>query len=1137
MWVVTGPFDGQVPNEVGFQKSKLLKSGKSYFIGRKSACDLVVNHKKVSHDHGQLIVGEFTPDNVANIDFTSTLRILNSKNKTMRILREGVSDGVIVNPGATETLKHDDKLDIVSGLPLTVQWNRICCFESPGSARTPIPIDGCASLGAVQPFLCVLDYTSHSFSSGVHVVRTLHPDITHHLVPSYALTPAHMTSLLSAAQLVKPEWLSELLALSDLNPRESPRALEHAFALPPEGKFRPAFAAALPPALKTFKTWEPNEARLNMLKGYRFVFAGEKGLEIPAGYRDLVKRGGAEYEAFTVTAGVVRWRRTLVRAKALAEEKNEKVIPVADGDAMELALGVDEWGEIASLAKSFEVEFIPPENILQAIASVDTFYVDSVRTSNSQGQGTLETPLPDVVPNTLSGEPSIAPPHAPWATSPKRATSEQPPPAVASLSELPAPEPEIVEVPIRRRLPPRRANRTSPSPGPAGNAVIVGPSPTPGQPPVPPQGDAAPASTQLPTPISQTRKLPPRRRGIDPSSALLSSSSTNPQAPQSQLSQLDKYKALFDASNPDHAPSSETQHGTPGTSTQGTRVGMLSVVPEEETESQLPAGTSRGTKRSRGDVDGGHDGDVVVADGATDAAPPSADTAGGAHRAKRRALDASSVSQPTPAAPASATTSQTRSTQVQRTGPGTGTTTAAAAAAVAGARAKHTTNTPGSKSLVNADNKLDTDENFLKAVNSTKRGKKLEDDFDREFNQLRIAKPKNVDMPAAGAPATAATGVPDPALAPWDAIDDFGDVGIRGNFMVVVEIDVRRGGSARPAPPARTNNDGHPEWAGRLNFKRFKTKNTVAIERKPTIELVVSEENDYGIGNAYWRSAASGSQSYSDVHDITAAHPPPLPNKSKASRTPTKSRGGRAPALLDEDEDEVVEELGLEEADEMEEQDALVAPPLKPPSTSTRSKASARGKAPAAAKPPSKAKAKATKTTTAATAAKTRTTAAKGNGKGKGKGKGKSSPGRTKKAPAATTRPRTTRGKKSALFLSDDESDDEDEDEDEGGGSGEGEMDEIDEIDELDESAAVVAMELGAVEEEEDVRATVDNDDDERVDAGMTSTLRSTAGTQSRREAMRAAKKRAAAAMGGADDDSDDAVFKGFGSKKRGRVR
>jgi hypothetical protein len=182
-------------------------------------------------------------------------------------------------------------------------------------------------------------------------VRTLHPEITHHLVPSCALTPGHMISLLSAAQLVKPEWLSELIALSTLNPQESTRALEHNFSLPPESKFRPGFAAALPQTYKTLKTWQPNEARLNMLKGYRFVFVGEKGLEIPAGYRDLVKRGGAEYESFTVSTGVVRWRKALFRAKTLAEEKNGQVSPVADMDAMELATGAEEWKEFISIAK------------------------------------------------------------------------------------------------------------------------------------------------------------------------------------------------------------------------------------------------------------------------------------------------------------------------------------------------------------------------------------------------------------------------------------------------------------------------------------------------------------------------------------------------------------------------------------------------------------------------------------------------------------------------------------------------------------------------------------------------------------------------------------------------------------------
>ena len=192
---------------------------------------------------------------------------------------------------------------------------------------------------------------SNSFDLGVHVVRTLRPEITHHLVPSCAFTPDHMISLLSAAQLVKPEWLSELIALSTLNPRESTRALEHNFSLPPESKFRPGFAAALPSTYKTLKTWQPNEARLNMLKGYRFVFVGEKGLEIPAGYRDLVKRGGAEYESFTVSTGVVRWRKALFRAKTLAEEKNGKVSPVADIDAMELATGAEEWKEFISIAK------------------------------------------------------------------------------------------------------------------------------------------------------------------------------------------------------------------------------------------------------------------------------------------------------------------------------------------------------------------------------------------------------------------------------------------------------------------------------------------------------------------------------------------------------------------------------------------------------------------------------------------------------------------------------------------------------------------------------------------------------------------------------------------------------------------
>jgi len=52
----------------------------------------------------------------------------------MRILREGVPDGIIVNPGATETLQHDDRVDIVSGLPLT-------CVQTPPSPPSIILIN------------------------------------------------------------------------------------------------------------------------------------------------------------------------------------------------------------------------------------------------------------------------------------------------------------------------------------------------------------------------------------------------------------------------------------------------------------------------------------------------------------------------------------------------------------------------------------------------------------------------------------------------------------------------------------------------------------------------------------------------------------------------------------------------------------------------------------------------------------------------------------------------------------------------------------------------------------------------------------------------------------------------------------
>jgi len=97
---------------------------------------------------------------------------------------------------------------------------------------------------------------------------------------------------------------------------------------------------------------------------------------------------------------------------------------------------------------------------------------------------------------------------------------------------------------------------------------------------------------------------------------------------------------------------------------------------------------------------------------------------------------------------------------------------------------------------------LDTDETFLVALASMKKGKKKEEQTDRDFNSLKIAKPvirnddAEIDMLA------------------WELLPK--NMDIRGNFMVCMEnIQVREG------TQSRRHKYGKPEWVGRPDFKKF----------------------------------------------------------------------------------------------------------------------------------------------------------------------------------------------------------------------------------------------------------------------------------------------------------------------------
>lgn len=268
---------------------------------------------------------------------------------------------------------------------------------------------------------------------------------------------------------------------------------------------------------------------------------------------------------------------------------------------------------------------------------------------------------------------------------------------------------------------------------------------------------------------------------------------------------LKKFKALFEQSDPDKIAQSgveEYRHtqfqGTEQSQTQNessaetqvraAKAVRLAVVTEEEEESasRSAATVSQRTstqtlKRKTRSQD--EDGDVEMV---------SAES--GMPKTKKRAVeDVNAVASAKPessAKPTSTSASKTASKSASKPASFTQST-------------KDSTQSHGS-------GEPDKDEAFLKAVATKKRGKNVDDTFDREFNNLRISKPE-VEV--------------DNQRKEWSVLEEFGDDGdLRGNFMVIVEIDVKTGGE-------RTMRGGESrlDWEGKPDFKKFKKVRTISF--------------------------------------------------------------------------------------------------------------------------------------------------------------------------------------------------------------------------------------------------------------------------------------------------------------------
>lgn len=258
---------------------------------------------------------------------------------------------------------------------------------------------------------------------------------------------------------------------------------------------------------------------------------------------------------------------------------------------------------------------------------------------------------------------------------------------------------------------------------------------------------------------------------------------------------LKKFKQMFEDSDPDRLVNSQTQGPE-----MRTLSSIVELAYEERTEAMLSAlrdVSLKKRKRTDDDVDAANEDEEMRPRTRADSRTPSL----GPPPSKRRvpqmqytgslntvpevsesqvAPSSSRAVQPQKSQP-SESTSQTKSTEKKKKNAATAT-----------------------------QAQPDRDENFLKALASTKKGKKKEDQYDRDFNELRVAKPTQTHLKAA-------VGVEED-LEAWNSIEK--DMDIRGNFMVVMqEIEPR---VPREPEEVGMSRAGRPGWVGRPDFKKFK---------------------------------------------------------------------------------------------------------------------------------------------------------------------------------------------------------------------------------------------------------------------------------------------------------------------------
>ncbi|KAF9072403.1 hypothetical protein BDP27DRAFT_1418030 [Rhodocollybia butyracea] len=768
MWILEGPFDVD-PEESEETKHKLLKPGDSLALGRKNK-PLLINSKKISSEHCVFSVEKFLPEDVVNIDQRPSLRVFNSKDKALKISRGEKT--LSLNSKATQELRDGDQLHLNATMQIIIFWRNSCYISRP----SPTTIEACAKIG-------------------MSIAQTFHPSADHYITPSYSITPTSGASLLSRTNFVKQEWLAKMIeACTD--------SQDGVYEPPSLTKYRPSFSPSLPSQFKKYGVWEPKEERRDLFEAFRFLCSSEKDNEIDITLREFITAGSGAIDVFPISDSN-KFRAALKRAQAKEKEKERVVVVVGEQAGIVAAVGEGGWKELEQAARAYQKRFFSIADLVHAVLDVDTSPFKTVIDFESQDDEEMHpsSPLPDCVPNSMPEEMTVPPAIEERPRLRRRAPSRQPSEQPTPSDPLARDESSQPPSPPRRKLTRRVRDGVPFVTGLGDSSMVIDAAVAAAAPTMHTEEIATstqPMILDLTAPVAARSTRLKRRR---PGEVTQSISSLDTSEPAEEPS-YKKFKALFDATNdPEQAdalmsqlpdnnlPVSQSQTQSRSGDTNNRKTGArqtLDTVPEDTQESQsmaIPSLLPSKKRKATSDDEEMAGVEAALAPSTSKSvAPPT----------KKKAIEKVNAVEPTSQKPPSA---------------------------------------PKKSSSGAAPGKPDTDPVFLKAVASTKRGKKAEDAFDREFNKLKISKPEldrndeNLDNQYA-------------------ALDDFReDRDIRGNFMVIVEFDVYKESSLEKRTVAP-----NPEWAGLPNFKKFKKASKDIRPRTKKIELIASENPDYSLG-------------------------------------------------------------------------------------------------------------------------------------------------------------------------------------------------------------------------------------------------------------------------------------------------